>query len=94
MLYEGLYEGLNVCPFCGNVAKVSLREMRFIGQNYYGDKKIRCAAQVICNKCHARGPVYTATLVNPYDYKCQKSEAYIWMVNQAKNGWNRRKDDV
>lgn len=87
---EGLNEGLDVCPFCGGMARVSLRDVRFIGQNDYGDKKIKCAAQVICNKCRARGPVFTAPLINPYDHQCQKSAAFVWMVNEAKNGWNRK----
>ena len=85
-----LHDGVNPCPFCGGAAKVSLRCMRFIGRNGRGDKKIKCGAQVICNRCKARGPVYTAALINPYDRICQKSYAYQWLLSEAKNGWNRR----
>lgn len=78
------------CPFCGGSARLSLRDVRFIGQNGLGDKKIKCAAQYICNSCKARGPVYTAALINPYNHNCQKSEAYQWMITEALKGWNRR----
>ena len=88
------YQNLRECPFCGGEARISLRDMRFIGQNAFGDKKIKCGAKVICNRCHARGPLYTAELINPYDRNCQSSEAYIWMTNEAANGWNRRADDA
>lgn len=86
-------ELIKPCPFCGGKAKVSLRDVKFLGRNGYSDKKIKCAAQVICNKCHARGPVFTANLINPYTLICKQSEAYIWMTNEAKNGWNRRTGD-
>lgn len=84
---------LKPCPFCGGNAKVSLRDMRFIGRNEFGSKKIKCAAQVICNKCRARGPVYTASLINPYDRTCQESAAYKWMVGEAAEAWNRGADN-
>lgn len=79
---------LNPCPFCGGKGKISFRDVKFMGQNYRGDKKIKCAAQVICNRCRARGPVYTSVLINPYDFNCQVSEPYIWMVEKAVYGWN------
>ena len=89
-MYNDLVHNLEPCPFCKGQAKISLREMRFLGQNGYGDKKIRCAAQLICNRCRARGPVYTANLINPYDRKCQQSEAFKWMLKEAAFAWNKR----
>ena len=53
------------CPFCGGNAKVSHREIRYYGINYLGKKKKKIAAQVICNKCKARGPVVTETIIDP-----------------------------
>ena len=84
------YQNLRECPFCGGNARIVFKDMRFIGQNVFGSKKIKCGAKVICNRCHARGPLYTAELINPYDYNCQNSAPYIWMKNEAVNGWNRR----
>lgn len=86
-------DGLKPCPFCGGNAKISLREMKFIGHNDFGSKKIKCGAQVICNRCRARGPLYIAELIDPYDRDCQKSAPYIWMTNEAANDWNRRAND-
>ena len=84
---------LKPCPFCGGKAKISTRDVRFIGWNAAGgSKKIKCAAQVICNICKARGPVFTAALINPYDRVCQESEAYKWMVGEAAEAWNWRAD--
>ena len=81
---------LKPCPFCGGAARITTRDVKFIGQNGFGDKKIRCAAQAMCNRCRARGPVYTAELINPYDRNCQQSEPYKWMMQEAIDGWNRR----
>lgn len=45
------------CPFCGGKASVSRRESKYYYQKENGDKIIDYTYQVICNKCHARGPV-------------------------------------
>ena len=80
---------LKPCPFCGGNARITTRDVRFIGQNDFGSKKIKCAAQAMCNRCRARGPVYTAVLINPYDRICQQSEEYKWMMSKAADAWNR-----
>ena len=84
---------LKPCVFCGSKAKLHLHQMRFIGVNGIGDKMIRCGAQVICNRCHARGSIYTANLINPYDMNCKESVAYKWITKEAAEAWNRRADN-
>ena len=56
---------MKTCPFCGGNAKVSHREIRYYGINYLGEKKKKIAVQVICNRCKARGPVVTETVIDP-----------------------------
>lgn len=79
---------LKPCPFCGGRARLSMRQMGFIGQNYLGDKKIYMGAQVICNRCKARGPLYGGVVVNPYGEK--KDASFEWMTREAEEAWNRR----
>lgn len=54
------------CPFCFGNGRVSSRQLRFIGQHDIGPKVVKMASQVICNRCHARGPVVTETITDPY----------------------------
>lgn len=56
---------MKTCPFCGGNARVSHREIKYYGMNYSGEKKKKIAAQVICNRCGARGPVITETIIDP-----------------------------
>lgn len=56
---------MKACPFCGGNAKVSHREIRYYGINYLEEKKKKIAVQVICNRCKARGPVITETVIDP-----------------------------
>ena len=78
--------GLKKCPFCKGKATLHTRQIRFIGQNYFGSKKIRMGAQVICNKCKARGPLYTGPVIDPYNR--DKPAALKWMIEQAEAAWN------
>ena len=81
---------LKPCPFCGGNGRLSYRQMRFIGQNYMGDKKIRMGVQVICNRCKARGPLFTGVVINPSVRVEQEMDAtFIWMIENAKKAWNR-----
>lgn len=80
---------LKPCPFCGGKAKLHTRQLKFIGQNYYGDKKIRMGAQVFCNRCLARGTLYRVDVVNPYS-KNLKDAGYDWICDSACESWNRR----
>lgn len=77
------------CPFCGNRAKVSTREMKFLGINAFGEKLLRMAVQVICNRCHARGPVVTGVVIDPYT----TGQAYMKeMAEKAVDKWNIDRD--
>lgn len=85
---------LKPCPFCKGQAKLQTRQMRFIGQNDFGDKKIKVGAQVICNRCKARGPLFTGAVINPY-VRAEKNgdTAYKWITSEAVSAWNRRADN-
>ena len=54
---------LSPCPFCGGKAHLKGKVIRFFGQNYYGDKKIRYGMYGYCGRCKARGGLFAATLV-------------------------------
>ena len=75
------------CPFCGGRARYHARQIRFIGQNELGDKKIRMGGQYICDRGQARGPIYTADVVNPGTCGNVRDK---WLREQAKAAWNRR----
>lgn len=92
------------CAHCLGNGKVSFKDHLFLGQNFYGDKKIIYRVQVICNKCRSRGkPVFTQPLVNPNPYitkwgnsyaeteVCKKeTERFLPYVLDAIDGWNTR----
>ena len=77
-------EKINPCPFCHGKARVSIHQMDYYGQNYVGDKWIKFGAQVICNKCKARGTLYTA------EAKFNKDRPAIFeqLSKKAINAWN------
>ena len=77
------------CPFCGGKAKLHTRELRFIGQNDIGDKAVKIGAQVFCNRCKARGPLYRADVVKAYSDR-YKDAGFAWICESAQNAWNRR----
>ena len=83
-------EELKFCPFCLGRAKLHTRQLQFKGQNAYGDKKIRMGAQVICNSCKARGPLYTGNCINPGNRYEAKDAVLKSIELQAIDGWNRR----
>ena len=79
------------CPFCGGKAKVSYRKADFMGQNVFGDVKLKYRVQVICNRCHGRGrPVKTGWMINPRPIT--KPEDFTEYVRKAVTGWNDRKE--
>ena len=82
---------LKPCPFCGGKAKLHTRQLRFIGQNYLGSKKIRMAAQVFCNRCKARGAVFSGEVIDPWNKDF--NAPFDWMKEQAVVAWNRRADN-
>ena len=76
------------CSFCYGTGRLSAREIRFYGKNYAGQVKIRVGAQVICNACKARGPLFTATIITskiPHtsDPACEE------IKDRAIDLWNR-----
>lgn len=99
---------LKPCPFCGGKGKVSFKNYRFIGQNDFGDKKIKYRVQVICNRCRARGkPIITDALINPNPYMTEwgiygapttermlkQQTVFEPYVSKAIEAWNRRNGD-
>ena len=82
-------EGLKKCPFCGGKARVSTREKLFIGWNGFGTKKIEYAAQVICNKCYARGGLVTGIFVTD-----RQLEYNLELLRgRAIEAWNRKEGE-
>ena len=82
------------CPFCGGKAKLHTRQLRFIGQNYLGDKKIKVGAQVICGRCKSRGPLFTGVVINPWQADRKEDATYRWITREATDAWNRRVTDA
>ena len=80
---------LKPCPFCGGNGHISQREVRFIGQNDYGMKKIKVAVQVICGRCKARGGVSTGIVIFGNSYETRR-ESLEPLEAKAVEYWNRR----
>lgn len=78
---------LKPCPWCNGRAGIVSRQMQFLGQNYYGNKKIRYAANGKCYKCHARGPVVTAVIITD---KRETNSELDALYRRAEDAWNRR----
>lgn len=78
---------LKPCPFCGGNASISGRELKYLGVNAMGIKKIKVSSYVTCNRCHARGPCVTSIvykgMFGGYDEQKEKE-------NVAVEAWNRR----
>ena len=97
---------LKPCPFCGGKARVSFRDVKFGGQNYDGDRKIKYRIQVICNKCRSRGkPITTEWMINPNPYAFRLWNVPEWdcpakrqydlfapYIEKAVAAWNTRAD--
>lgn len=82
---------LKPCPFCGGTGHISSREIRYIGQNYYGAKKIRMGMQVICGRCKARGGVITGEVI--FASIKEQRECLEPLEHRAIEAWNRRTSD-
>ena len=83
---------LKPCPFCGGKAKLSSRQVRFFGRNYLNpaQAKITFGQQVICNKCHARGPYFTKCLITNSP---EGKAGFRWLEKSAADAWNKRKEE-
>ena len=81
------------CPFCGsNSISVCHKEVRYIGVNGFGVKKLKMKAYCTCNKCHSRGkPIFYIGYANAT--LCSYNENYLPIYScgdKAIDAWNRR----
>ena len=84
-------ESLKPCPFCNGSGKISKRIIRLYGYNYIsGKRKSKEGVQVICQRCHARGPLYSAIIIKPEE---KYLRAIKLLEERAALAWNRRIDD-
>lgn len=79
---------LKKCPFCGGKGHMSSREIRFIGQNYFGAKKIKMGVQIICGRCKARGGVVTREVI--YASHKEQRKCLEPLEHDAICAWNKR----
>ena len=92
--YGNTLPKIRPCPFCGGKAQISYRDVKFGGQNYLGDRKVKYRVQVICSRCKSRGkPITTDYLINPNPYVGRKQRPFEPYNIQAIEAWNNRKDD-
>ena len=56
---------LKSCPFCNGKPKIMVREQKFLGQYENGKKDKLLGFYVRCNRCYARGGLYTLYTDNP-----------------------------
>lgn len=86
---------LGPCPFCGGTARLSSRQLKFIG---YRDNRhqgggsrehiVDMGYQVICNSCRARGPLEVVHGWTKEEMeRITPGQAYL-----AMHKWNIRKD--
>ena len=81
---------LKKCPFCNGNARVSTRQMQFKAQNYAGVKKILFGAQVICDRCHARGPLPSMIIFVGAE---GEDIGMAKLKQKAADAWNERCDN-
>lgn len=82
------------CPFCGsNSVSVAHKEVRYIGQNAFGVKKLKMKAYCVCNKCHSRGkPVFYVGYSSAAGYDENHLPVYS-CGDKAIENWNMRSED-
>lgn len=88
-------ENADPCPFCGGKSvSVMHKEVRFIGKNGFGVKKILMQAYCKCNSCHAKGkPIkYTGYADADYGYYDNDHLPIYSCGNKAVEAWNERKE--
>jgi len=79
---------LKSCPFCGGKGHISSREIRYIGRNYFGAKKIKIGVQIICGRCKARGGLATGEVI--FASFQEQRKGFEPLENEAIKAWNRR----
>lgn len=84
-------EQINLCPFCG-YANPKMTKKRSGNYRRTGD-----TFQVLCGKCKARGPLFTAAYIREGDfgrYHYEKDPAARnEAIQKAVEAWNRRAKD-
>ena len=85
-------EELNYCPFCGETAKIMVREKQFLGWRDDGLKVKRYFLYAVCKTCHSRGkPIATnPSSVEPVDVNGKFRKWVLPYVEKAIAAWNRR----
>ena len=79
---------LDTCPFCGGKARVSFRQLYFIGWKAEGFKVINYGCQVICNNCKARGGLATRVITSGGEHIINNKNSDI-LAEKALKLWNR-----
>ena len=79
---------LDTCPFCGGKARVSFRQLYFMGWYDDGLKKINYGCQVICNNCKARGGLATRVIISGGEHIIKNKNSDI-LAEKALRLWNR-----
>lgn len=72
---------LKPCPFCNGTPKLIVKEQRFFGTRNDGTKDILLGFYIRCNRCYARGGVFTL-------YTNDRSDEIG--IDGAIENWNKR----
>lgn len=89
-------EDVKPCPFCGsNSISACHKQIKFLGQNEFGIKKIKMQVYCKCNNCHSRG---TPVTYIGYVGGSKDNDKYPWIYNDefkldALIKWNKRKTE-
>lgn len=82
-------EKLLPCPFCGHEnISINGRQVRFIGQNEFGVKRIKISRYAVCNKCHSRGKPIIFNIVYEKGWVEELRKHDLLAIQE----WNRRKN--
>lgn len=81
------------CPHCGGKARLTGRDIEFVGHKGSGEKYVRYRLRVICNHCNSTGkPVTTEpTAENFWSWlRHGVGTFYDPYAEQAISAWNKR----
>ena len=81
------------CPFCGSTSiSVIHKEVRFIGRNGFGVKKLKMCVYCTCNKCHSKGkPIFYIGYANATISSYNEDYLPVYSCSdKAIDAWNRR----
>lgn len=82
------------CPFCGGKARITSRQVKFIGENEFGEKKIIKSVYVVCNKCYSRGKPVKFEFETANHIYSRKVQIPADIENKAIQFWNIRNSEV